>query len=678
MKKFLAILIAAVVLATLLAIPGLAAGGSAAVTSATGASGETVTLTLSLAGFENATGLGVTVTGLPLESGSAFSMSGGFGEFYTSENQGAWMSTGNAVSVNGAVAVLKFKVPAYSGQKNYPITVLVDVRNDDGLLGTVTAYGSVTVNNPTQSISLDKTTLALDMSGTKTATLAATLTPANATDSVVWTSSDSTVVSVANGTVTALKAGSATITATAGGKSATCAVTVTCSHTGAVETKANEPTCQATGNNAYYTCSGCNKVLKADKTTVTTVAAETLAKVDHKGGTATCTAQAVCSMCNQGYGEKKAHSFAAAWQSDANQHWHICTSCNTEKSGLAAHSYEWKVDEEATEDKTGLKHEECVCGAKKSLNTVIDKLDHVHKGITKHNAVAATCTKTGTVQYWTCSSSKCDGKFYGDASCQILLETIEAPINPDKHTGKTSYEFDDDQHWKLCSDCKGIVGQKQNHNWNWVVDKAATEAATGLKHEACATCKAERSKDTQIEKLKHNPVKVAGKDATCTEEGALEHFFCQNCNGYYASNNGALGAKIAKDSVISPALGHTFSEEWAGDGNSHWHICSVCEEASEKEAHTTELVGAVEATEETEGYTGDEVCTVCQTVVAEGETVPMVTEPTEPPTEAPTVAPTEPAAVTPAKQKVDIGLVVAIVIVVAAIGGAAIFMGKKK
>ncbi|MEG1070141.1 MAG: Ig-like domain-containing protein, partial [Ruthenibacterium sp.] len=60
-------------------------------------------------------------------------------------------------------------------------------------------------------------------------TLTATVLPENATDkTVTWTSSNAAVATVANGKVTAVKAGTATITAkTANGKSATCAVTVT-------------------------------------------------------------------------------------------------------------------------------------------------------------------------------------------------------------------------------------------------------------------------------------------------------------------------------------------------------------------------------------------------------------------------------------------------------------------
>ena len=53
------------------------------------------------------------------------------------------------------------------------------------------------------------------------------------------------------------------------------------------KTPAVTPTCAAGGNNEYWTCSVCHKVFKADKTTETTVAKETLAKdpANHTGGT---------------------------------------------------------------------------------------------------------------------------------------------------------------------------------------------------------------------------------------------------------------------------------------------------------------------------------------------------------------------------------------------------------
>lgn len=79
---------------------------------------------------------------------------------------------------------------------------------------------------PATAIALDATTWTAEQY--KYTQLTATLTPAEATTEVVWTSSNENVATVVNGKVTAVGVGTATITATAGvGVEATCAVTVT-------------------------------------------------------------------------------------------------------------------------------------------------------------------------------------------------------------------------------------------------------------------------------------------------------------------------------------------------------------------------------------------------------------------------------------------------------------------
>ena len=75
------------------------------------------------------------------------------------------------------------------------------------------------------AIALDKTTLELEQY--KSAKLEATLTPAEATTAIAWTSSAEDVATVgSNGIVTTLGVGTAIITATAGELTATCNVTV--------------------------------------------------------------------------------------------------------------------------------------------------------------------------------------------------------------------------------------------------------------------------------------------------------------------------------------------------------------------------------------------------------------------------------------------------------------------
>lgn len=78
---------------------------------------------------------------------------------------------------------------------------------------------------PVGSVSLDKTTASLLVG--ETLQLTATIYPGNASDQeVTWVSSDTGIVTVENGLITALNAGEATITATAGGCSAECKVSV--------------------------------------------------------------------------------------------------------------------------------------------------------------------------------------------------------------------------------------------------------------------------------------------------------------------------------------------------------------------------------------------------------------------------------------------------------------------
>lgn len=267
-------------------------------------------------------------------------------------------------------------------------------------------------------VTLNKTSLTLQDGDS--AKLTATVTPANADNrKVTWSTSDESVATVsADGTVTAVKAGTANITVTTedGGKTASCALTVNCNHT-TVKTEAVDAACETDGNIEYYVCSKCEK------------------KFLDEAGTQEITDVVI---------KAKGHQ-TGAWQSDETNHWKICSVCNQEVD-KSEHDYKWVADKAATEDETGISHEECVCGSIRSEGTVLDKLDHMHIGIEHHEAVKATCTTEGTVEYWTCASEKCKGKYYGDAACQIAITEIALPIDPQNHV----YTDDADADCNMC------------------------------------------------------------------------------------------------------------------------------------------------------------------------------------------------------------------------------------
>lgn len=97
----------------------------------------------------------------------------------------------------------------------------VIARTVNGKEATLTVH----VCDPTESLTLDPTSLDLEVGDESTIT--ASVKPETACPNLTWTSSDDKIASVADGKVTAIAAGTATITATSlDGKTATCEVTV--------------------------------------------------------------------------------------------------------------------------------------------------------------------------------------------------------------------------------------------------------------------------------------------------------------------------------------------------------------------------------------------------------------------------------------------------------------------
>ena len=233
MSKILAVISAFIILISMFVMPTNAATVNYSVTSASGATGSQVTVTVKLSSSVQIWGANVS---LGYNSSELQ---------YVSHSQGGIVSGGSLVHKNsainfsgmynaksGTVFKVTFKILKSSGASKLTLTSSENTDSNGATHACATTGGTITVNKPVTGISLNKTSITLKKG--ETSTLSATVTPSDATNkTVTYTSSNTKVATVnSSGKVTAVGGGTATITAKAGDKTAACKVTVNVAQTG--------------------------------------------------------------------------------------------------------------------------------------------------------------------------------------------------------------------------------------------------------------------------------------------------------------------------------------------------------------------------------------------------------------------------------------------------------------
>ena len=194
------------------------------------------------------------------------------------------------------------------------------------------------------------------------------------------------------------------------------------------------------------------------------------------------------------------HKYGTEWKYDETNHWHECECGN--KADITAHNFKWIVDRKATTTEKGSKHEECtVCGYKKTAVDIpkidshnhnygtewkYDKTNHWHEcedgekaDITAHNFKWIIDKEATTAE---------KGSKHEECTvCGYKKTAVDIPkIDSHNHDYSTEWKYDSTNHWHECED--GEKADITAHNFKWIIDKEATTAEKGSKHEECTVC----------------------------------------------------------------------------------------------------------------------------------------------------------------------------------------------
>ena len=273
---------------------------------------------------------------------------------------------------------------------------------------------------------------------------------------------------------------------------------------------------------------------------------------------------------------------------------------------------------------------------------------------------AATCTENGVMTY----------------TCTMCSDTKTEVIPATGHAyGTPVWKWNDDFTASATFTCANDTSHVKNVTatvTNAVTTEATCETDGVRTYTAKVTFedKEYTSSKTEVIPAKgHTLTAVAEVPATCETAGVKAHWVCSVCGKLFSDVEGKTETTLEKLTI--PATGHAYGEpvwKWNDDftasatftcANDTSHVekvdATVTSEVTEatckadgvrtytakvtfegKEytdtktevipatSHDTELVGAKDATCTEDGYTGNEVCKVCQTVVKQGEVIPAL------------------------------------------------------
>ena len=425
----------------------------------------------------------------------------------------------------------------------------------------------------------------------------------------------------------------------------------TCAHGG-------EKTLQHDETHHWYVCGKCGAELD---------------RAEHSGGTATCTAKAVCSICQTAYGALGGHTLTKHDAVDATctapgnvEYWH-CSVCGKNFSDSAGTGELTEITSPALNHNWGV-----WTSNGNGTHTRTCQRDSRHTETENCSGGSATCTNAAICASCGGSYGKELGHDWGEwkntGNAQQHTRTCQRDQSHTEtaaHTPGTPANCTTPQ---TCTACGyEITPANNNHDWNaWESNGNGTHTHT-CKNDSShtettncsggsATCEARAVCDVchmvYGELAPHTLTHTPAVDATCTTPGNVEYWHCSVCGKNFSDSAG----KGELTEITSPALNHNWGAWEKGSETQHQRICqndgshketgdhtlgtaatckapancSICGQSyGEKNPsnHTggTEVRNQKEATTTTEGYTGDTYCLGCGEKIASDTVIPKKT-----------------------------------------------------
>ena len=237
--------------------------------------------------------------------------------------------------------------------------------------------------------------------------------------------------------------------------------------------------------------------------------------------------------------------------------------------------------------------------------------------------VPATCEETGVKAHWVCSVC---GKLFSDAEGknETTLEALTIGVLGHDY-GEAAWTWTGYESAKAtftCSRDASHVEEVTAAVTSEITTPASCESTGVRTYTATVTFQGKNYTDTRTEVL---PVlgHAWGEPVwTWTGYGAAEaSFACARDAGHVKVLPASITSEVTTQPGCSTEGVRTYTATVTLDGKNYTDTRT---ETLPSLGHKTQLVGAKAATCTEDGYTGDEVCTVCQEIVRKGEVIPAL------------------------------------------------------